>query len=229
MRCSAGRAGASAGTVCSYAAVTRWPSRAPVAGHRALPAGGPPRLPPGRRPQLGQDVGHVHAGRLRADEQGLRDLGVRAAVGQQQQNLAFRSVRPNRASSSTGAPDADRRTRPLGRGRPGQTFTGRTLSAPVPRALAARTPWPGRPGPARRGRCQVHRARRAVLPPPPRGGLPRAAGPRSRRPAPRSGWRPALASRGLRFGPPYPGVSQGYGAAPLPHAVHQADQSCGSS
>ena len=34
-------------------------------------------------PQLGQDVGHVHAGRLGADEQGVGDLAVGAAVGQQ--------------------------------------------------------------------------------------------------------------------------------------------------
>jgi hypothetical protein len=38
-------------------------------------------------PELGQDVGHVHAGRLGADEQGVADLAVTAALGHQGQHL----------------------------------------------------------------------------------------------------------------------------------------------
>jgi hypothetical protein len=44
---------------------------------------------PAGHAQLGQDVRHVHAGCLCADEQGLADLGVGPAGREQGQDLAF--------------------------------------------------------------------------------------------------------------------------------------------
>jgi hypothetical protein len=58
--------------------------------HQAIQAqltGAGGRLQPAMHPQLGQDIGHVHAARLTADKQGLGDLAVRASGDQQVQHL----------------------------------------------------------------------------------------------------------------------------------------------
>src|ERR1017187_5884941 len=77
------------------AAVTRWSP-----GLR-FPASSPRGRAPAADTKLGQDVGHVHAGRLRADEQRLRDLRIRPA-DREQQHLPLARGEPEAAEFISG-------------------------------------------------------------------------------------------------------------------------------
>ena len=90
------------------------------------------RLGPARRPQLGQDVGDVDAGRLRRDEQLGADLLVAVPGGQQPQHL---DARGRSARPAARAPHAARPRRPAGAGDPAR----RPRSASAASSGAARS------------------------------------------------------------------------------------------
>ena len=92
----------------------------PVAGEELKTVGQGGRLAAARDAELAQDVGDVHARRLRGDEQLLGDLAVGAAGGDQAQHVPF----------AGGQAEGVGRVRGSGRGRAGEGEPG-ALGEPV--------------------------------------------------------------------------------------------------